>query len=167
VPNLNRVFLMGNLTRDPEIRYTPSGMAVASFGLAVNRKWRDKGSGEMREETTFVDVDVWGRQAELAGQYLAKGRPLFLEGRLKLDSWEDRATGQKRSKLKVVGENFQFLGTRDAGAAGGGGAPARPAGAAGARPARPAAPGKAPAGDAPEPPDGAEENFEASEDIPF
>jgi len=166
MPNLNRVLLMGNLTRDPEIRYTPSGMAVASFGLAVNRRFRDKTSGEMREEVTFVDIDFFGKQAELAGQYLAKGRPLFVEGRLKLDQWEDRATGQKRSKLKVVGDHFQFLGTRDGGAGGAGGAP-RAGGAAPQRPARPAGPAKASGGEAPEAPDGADDNFEVSEDIPF
>ncbi len=166
MPNLNRVLLMGNLTRDPEIRYTPSGMAVASFGLATNRRFRDKTSGELREEVTFVDIDLFGKQAELAGQYLAKGRPLFLEGRLKLDQWEDRATGQKRSKLKVIGERFQFLGTRDGGAGGAGGAP-RAGGAAPQRPARPAGPAKASGGEAPEAPDGADDNFEVSEDIPF
>jgi single-strand DNA-binding protein len=169
MPNLNRVFLMGNLTRDPEIRYTPSGMAVASFGLAVNRKWRDKSSGEMREEVTFVDIDAWGKQAELAGQYLAKGRPLFVEGRLRLDQWDDRATGQKRSRLKVVCDRFEFLGTREGGAGGA----AKPA--AGQKPAaRPGGPakaaGKAPAeasGETPEGAEGSEDSFEASEDIPF
>ena len=173
--NYNRVFLMGNLTRDPEIRYTPSGMAVASFGLAINHRWKDKTSGEMREEVTFVDIDAWGRNAELAGQYLAKGRPLFVEGRLKLDSWEDKNTGQKRSKLKVVCERFQFLGTRGdapgggAGAPGGGGsAPAqRPAGRpAPAKPAPGGAQGGAQGG-GPEAPEGADENFEVGEDIPF
>ena len=165
--NLNKVFLMGNLTRDPELRYTPSGMAVASFGLAVNHRWKDKTSGEMREEVTFVDLDAWGKQAELAGQYLAKGRPLFVEGRLKLDQWEDRETKQKRSKLKVVCERFQFLGTREGGP-GGGGPPPKPAGPGAPKAARPAQPGKAPGpGPAAEPPEAADDSFEVNEDIPF
>jgi single-strand DNA-binding protein len=107
--NFNKVLLMGNLTRDPEVRYTPKGTAIANIGLAVNRVWTSE-SGEKKEEVTFVDVEVWGRQAETMGQYLSKGRPLFIEGRLKLDSWDDKETGQKRSKLKVVCESFQFLG---------------------------------------------------------
>ena len=101
--SFNKVILMGNLTRDPEVRYTPSGTAVTDIGLAVNRYWFDKQANERREETTFVDVTLWGRQAEVAGEYLAKGRPVLIEGRLHLDSWDDRETGQKRSKLKVVG----------------------------------------------------------------
>src|SRR3954468_5262268 len=120
MPNLNKVMLMGNLTRDPEIKYTPKGTAGADIGLAVKRVWASE-SGEKREEVTFVDVELWGRQAELAGEYLKKGRPVYIEGRLKLDTWDDKTTGQKRSKLRVVGENFQFLGSRD-GAPGGGGA---------------------------------------------
>ena len=165
--NYNRVILIGNLTRDPEIRYTPSGMAVATFGLAVGRRWKDKTSGEMREETTFVDIDAWGKQAELAGQYLAKGRPLLVEGRLKLDQWEDRETKQKRSKLKVVCERFQFLGTREGGP-GGGGPPPKPAGPGAPKAARPAQPGKAPGpGPAAEPPEAADDSFEVNEDIPF
>jgi len=107
--NLNKVFLMGNLTRDPEVSYTPKGTAVAKLGLAVNRQWTAE-NGEKKEEVTFVDVEAWGRQAETIGQYLSKGRPIFIEGRLKLDSWEDKETHQKRSKLKVVLEGFQFLG---------------------------------------------------------
>ena len=103
----NKVLLIGNLTRDPEIRYTTGGMAVTDIGLAVNRYWMDKGSNERKEETTFVDVTLWGRQAEIAGEYLAKGRPVLIEGRLQLDQWEDRESGQKRSKLKVVGESMQ------------------------------------------------------------
>jgi len=113
--NFNRVLLMGNLTRDPEVRYTPKGTAIANIGLAVNRVWTTE-SGEKKEEVTFVDVEVWGRQAETMGQYLSKGRPLFIEGRLKLDSWDDKETGQKRSKLKVVCENFQFIGAPKASA---------------------------------------------------
>ncbi|HLX62254.1 MAG TPA: single-stranded DNA-binding protein [Planctomycetota bacterium] len=110
MPNLNRVMLMGNLTRDIELKYTPSGLAVAQLGMAINRKFRDSKTNELREEVTFVDIDVFGKQAEVAHQYLAKGKPLFVEGRLKLDQWDDKTTGQKRSKLKVVCDRFEFLG---------------------------------------------------------
>jgi len=120
MPNLNKVMLMGNLTRDPEIKYTPKGTAVADIGLAVNRVWASE-SGEKREEVTFVDVELWGRQAELAGEYLKKGRPVYIEGRLKLDTWDDKQSGQKRSKMRVVCENMQFLGSREGGPGGGGG----------------------------------------------
>ena len=116
--NYNRVILIGNLTRDPEVRYIPSGMAVAEFGLAVNRPSTDKNTNERKEDVTFVDITLWGREAELAGEYLAKGRPVLIEGRLQMDTWDDKATGQKRSKLKVVGERIQFLGT-NTGAGGG------------------------------------------------
>ena len=112
MPNLNVVHLMGNLTRDPETRVTPKGTAICQFGLAINREWKDE-SGQKREETTFIDCEAWGRQGETIGKYCAKGRPLFVAGRLKTDQWEDKATGQKRSKLKVVVESFQFLGGRD------------------------------------------------------
>src|SRR5215217_7238771 len=98
--SLNKVMLIGNLTRDPEIKYTPKGTAVAEVGLAVNRVWSTE-QGEKREETTFVDVELWGRTAELAGEYLKKGSPVFIEGRLKLDTWEDKQSGQKRSKMRV------------------------------------------------------------------
>jgi single-strand DNA-binding protein len=118
--SFNKVMLLGNLTRDPEVKYTPKGSAVADIGLAVNRTYTTDG-GEKREETTFVDVTMWGRQAEIAGEYLKKGRPLFVEGRLQLDTWDDKQTGQKRSKLRVVCENFQMLGSRDGGGEGGGG----------------------------------------------
>ncbi len=107
--NFNKVLLMGNLTRDPEVRYTPKGTAIATIGLAVNRMWSNE-AGEKKEEVTFVDVDVWGKQAETIGQYMSKGKPIFIEGRLKLDSWDDKESGQKRSKLKVVCESFQFVG---------------------------------------------------------
>jgi single-strand DNA-binding protein len=117
--NLNKVMLIGNLTRDPEVRYTPKGTAVADIGMAINRNY-SLDDGERREETTFVDITFWGRQAEVLGQYMKKGRPLYVEGRLQLDSWDDKNTGQKRSKLKVVGENFQFLGGREGGDGGGG-----------------------------------------------
>lgn len=117
--NLNKVMLIGNVTRDPEIKYTPKGSAVTDLGIAVNRVYTPEG-GEKREETTFVDVTLWGRQAEIAGEYCKKGRSIYIEGRLQLDSWEDKATGQKRSKLRVVGENFQLLGPRPGGGGGGG-----------------------------------------------
>ena len=107
--NYNKVILIGNLTRDPELKYTQSGMAVVEIGLAVNRKYRNRNTNEMVEETTFVDIEGWGKQAEVFHQYMSKGRPVFIEGRLKLDRWETQ-DGQKRSKLRVVMENFQFLG---------------------------------------------------------
>jgi single-strand DNA-binding protein len=120
--SLNKVMLIGNLTRDPEVRYTPKGTAVTDIGLAMNRVFSAADGGEKREETTFVDVTLWGRQAEVAGQYLKKGRPVYIEGRLQLDSWEDKTSGQKRNKLKVVGEHMQLLGgARDGGARDGGG----------------------------------------------
>ena len=106
--NLNKVFLIGNLTRDPELRYTPGGTAVAEFGLAVNRQYRDQ-SGQNQEETTFLDITVWGRQGETCNQYLNKGRSVFVEGRLQYDSWETQ-DGQRRSKIRVVAERVQFLG---------------------------------------------------------
>ncbi len=123
--SFNKVILAGNLTRDPELRYTPKGTAIAKIGLAVNRTWRTE-TGEQKEEVTFVDVDCFGKQAELIGQYLKKGRPILVEGRLKLDQWDDKTTQQKRSRLGVVMENFQFLdsGNRDGGGSGGGDAPA-------------------------------------------
>ncbi len=107
--NFNRVLLIGNLTRDPELRYTPSGSAVVKFGMAVNRKYRNSTTQEMVEETTFIDIEGWGRQAETFNQYMSKGRPVFVEGRLRFDSWESKE-GQKRTKLVVVMENFQFMG---------------------------------------------------------
>ncbi len=120
--SFNKVILMGNLTRDPEVRYTPGGTAVTDIGLAVNRYWTDKGSNERKEETTFIDITLWGRQAEIAGEYLSKGRPVLIEGRLHLDQWDDKETGQKRSRLKVVGETLQLLGGRaDGGGNSGGG----------------------------------------------
>lgn len=109
MPNFNKVMLMGNLTRDPEIRVTPKGTSICQFGLAVNREWKDEG-GQKREEVMFIDVEAWGKTGDVIAKYMFKGRPLFVEGRLKLEQWEDKATGQKRSKLKVVAENFQFVG---------------------------------------------------------
>jgi single-strand DNA-binding protein len=106
--NFNKVILAGNLTRDPELRYTPKGTAIAKFGMAINRTWKNE-TGETKEEVTFVDIDAFGRQAEVIAQYMKKGRPLLVEGRLKLDQWDDKQTGQKRSRLGVVLESFSFL----------------------------------------------------------
>src|SRR5436190_8726403 len=104
--NFNKVILAGNLTRDPELRYTPKGTAIARIGLAINRTWKDE-TGATKEEVTFVDVDAFGRTGEVIAQYLKKGRPILMEGRLRYDSWDDKQTGQKRSKLGVVCESFQ------------------------------------------------------------
>ena len=157
--NLNKVMLIGNLTRDPEIKYTPKGSAVADIGLAINRNYT-LDSGEKREETIFVDVVLWGRLAELAGQYLKKGRSVFIEGRLQLDTWDDKQTGQKRSKMRVVGETMQFLGSPRGDSGGGGEEASAPAPRqSGAAPARP--PAKKPAAD-PDLEPAAEED-----DIPF
>ncbi len=172
MPNLNKVQLMGNITRDPEVRYTPRGTAVTDISLAINRTFSGD-DGERREETTFVDITFWGRQAEVIGEYMKKGRPLYVEGRLQLDTWEDKTTGQQRSRLKVVGENFQFLGSRDEG---GGGGPQRSSQAPpppredygdGSYGARPAAPSSRPAA----PPAAAggyqEGPIDDDDDIPF
>ena len=130
--SFNKVILMGNVTRDPELRYTPKGMAIAKFGLAVNRTWRNE-AGETKEEVTFVDIDAFTKQAETIGQYVKKGRALLVEGRLRLDQWDDKQTGQKRSKLGVVLESFQFVGS----------APGRGEGPGGVEPVRQAAPAAA------------------------
>jgi single-strand DNA-binding protein len=127
--SFNKVILVGNLTRDPELRYTPKGTAIAKFGLAVNRVWTNE-AGEKKEEVTFVDIDVFGRTAENVAQYMRKGSPLLVEGRLRLDQWDDKQTGQKRSKLGVVGETIQFLGSPRAGESGAATAPRAPAAAA-------------------------------------
>ncbi len=148
----NKVILLGNLTRDPELRYTPKGMAIAKLGLAVNRSWKTE-TGETREEVTFIDIDAFGRQAELLGQYVKKGSPLFVEGRLRLDQWDDKQTGQKRSKLGVVLEAFQFLGSANR-TEGAGEPQRRPVPAAQAAP--PAEPSPAPETPAPE-----------EDDVPF
>jgi len=153
--SFNKVILMGNLTRDPELRYTPKGTAIAKVGLAVNRVWTNE-AGEKKEEVTFVDVDIFGRTAENVGQYMRKGRPMLVEGRLKLDQWDDKQTGQKKSKLGVVAETVQFLGS--APGAGEGSAPGAPAAP---RPQRPPAASSAPspeAGDSEPPHD---------DDVPF
>lgn len=165
--NFNKVILMGNLTRDPQLKYLPSNMAVCEFGMAINHRWRDK-EGNQREEVCFVDVSAFGRQGETINQYMAKGRPILIEGRLKYDSWTAQ-DGSKRNKLSVVADAFTFVGPREGGGgAAGGGAPA------GERESRPprqeASPGRA-AG----PPDrGYESNYEpgpargpAGDDIPF
>lgn len=138
--SFNKVILVGNLTRDPELRYTPKGTAVAKIGLAVNRNWTSE-SGEKKEEVTFVDVDIFGRTAENVSQYMRKGRPILIEGRLRLDQWDDKQTGQKRSRLGVVAETVQFLGSP---AEGGTGGPRPP------RPSPPPAPAsEGPGGEAP------------------
>lgn len=113
--SFNRVILLGNLTRDPEVKYTPSGSAVCELGMATNRTWFDKSTNSRKEEVTFVDVTLWGKNAEVAGEYLAKGRQCLIEGRLQLDSWDDKQSGQKRSKLRVVGETLQLLGGQKSG----------------------------------------------------
>lgn len=109
--NLNKILLIGNLTRDPELRHTPKGTAVAELSLAINRVWYDDNK-QKQEDATFVEVTLWGRTAEVAQQYLTKGSPCFIEGRLTLDTWDDKETGKKRSKLKVVGESLQLLGSK-------------------------------------------------------
>ncbi len=150
--NINKVLIAGNLTRDPELRYTPQGTAVAQLGIAVNRTYTSQ-NGERKEEVTFVDVEAWGKTAETMGQYLKKGRPVFIEGRLKLDQWDDKQTGQKRSRLKVVCDQFHFLDSGGGRAGGEGAAPA-------ARPAKPAA-------GAPPPSEPDELSPEQHDDVPF
>ena len=155
--NLNKVMLIGNLTRDPELRVTPKGTAICTFSIAVNRKFKDDSGGE-REEVTYVDIEAWGKSGENISKYCTKGRPLFVEGRLRLDQWEDKTTKEKRSRMKVVLENFQFLG----GGRGEGGAPG---GGEGGEAPRSYAPrsnaGAAPRPAAPAP----QENLD--EDVPF
>jgi single-strand DNA-binding protein len=151
--NYNRVILMGNLTRDPQLRYLPSNTAVCDFGLAINRRYRDR-DGNLKDEVCFVDVSAFGRQAETLNQYVRKGRPLLVEGRLKFDSWTGQ-DGQKRSKLSVVAENFQFVGAREGAGAPAGGAYDQGTGPA-ARSAEP------PPDDGPPPDD-----VPRSDDIPF
>ncbi len=144
--NVNKVILIGNVTRKPEIKYTPKGTAVTELGLAVNRFIPASEGGEKREEATFIDVTLWGRQAEVACEYLDKGRQAYIEGRLQLDSWDDKETGKKRSKLRVVGENLQLLGGREGGGGGSRGGdyddapPARSSSRPSAGPSRPAPP---------------------------
>jgi len=164
--NLNRVLLIGNLTRDPELRVPPKGTAICQFGLAISRTFKDESTGQTREEATFVDIEAWGKQGEVIAKYCTKGRPLFVEGRLRFDQWEDKTTQQKRSKLKVVLENFQFLGGREGGAGGG---TAAPGGgheeAVEHAPERPvASPPRAPGGGRPAP---APQHDINDEDVPF
>ncbi len=142
--NFNKVILAGNLTRDPELRYTPQGTAIAKIGLAINRRYTGQ-DGQTKDETTFVDVDAFGKQAEVIGQYLKKGRPVLIEGRLKLDQWDDKTTGQKRSRLGVILESFQFIDSKAGG-------PESSPPAAPSRPARPAAQPAAPAAESDVPP---------------
>ena len=108
--NLNKVFLIGNLTRDPELRYTPSGTAIASFGIATNREWKSP-DGEQKKEVCFVDINMFGRRAEVINEYFSKGNPIFIEGRLQFQQWETK-DGQKRNALRVVAEDFQFIGSK-------------------------------------------------------
>jgi single-strand DNA-binding protein len=146
--SFNKVILAGNLTRDPELRYTPKGTAVCKFGLAISRNWTNE-AGERKEDVTFVDVDAFGRQAEVVAQYMKKGRPFLVEGRLKLDQWDDKQTGQKRSRLGVVLESFSFI---DSKSGDGGSATSEPS-----RP-KPAAPPAAPTDESGPP---------SEDDVPF
>jgi single-strand DNA-binding protein len=140
--NVNKVILIGNVTRDPEIKYTPKGTAVVELSMAINRVFQSDG-GEKKEETTYVEVTLWSRQAEIAAEYLKKGRPVYIEGRLQLDTWDDKETGKKRSKLRVVGEQMQFLGSREGGGGSRGGdddaPPSRPRPSSGGGASRPPA----------------------------
>jgi single-strand DNA-binding protein len=118
--SLNKVMLIGNLTRDPQLKYLPNQTAICEFGLAVSRKYK-AANGEQREDTAFVDCTLFGKGGEIFNQYMTKGKPVFVEGRLKYDTWDDKNGGGKRSKMSVVVEDFQFLGGRDGGQGGGGG----------------------------------------------
>ena len=165
MPNLNKVMLMGNLTRDPEIKYTPKGTAIANFGIAINRVFTPEG-GEKREEVTFIDLEAWGRTAEVIGEYFKKGKPIFIEGRLKLDSWDDKTTGKKMSKLRVVVESFEFLGSREGGAGGGEGG-GDSGGSSHSAPARSSAPPqRRPPASPPRPPADPDLDVQA-DDVPF
>jgi single-strand DNA-binding protein len=152
--SFNKVIIAGNLTRDPELRYTPKGTAIAQFTLAVNRKWKTE-TGEMKEEVNFIDVDAFGRQAEVIGQYLRKGRPFLVEGRLKQDTWEDKNTKQKQSKIKVVLESFSFIDSANRGEG------------EGSAPAAPRAPRPAAAASAPTPETGGDSEPPQDDDVPF
>ena len=160
MPLLNKVLLMGNLTRDPELRVTPKGTPICQFSLAINRQFKME-SGESREEVIYVDIEAWGKQGETIAKYCTKGRPLYVEGRLRLDQWEDKNTKEKRSRMKVVLEQFQFLGdARGGGGGGSGGGAAEPGIDQTASPERHSPP---PRGGAAKPP--AAENLD--EDVPF
>ena len=130
---INKVILVGNLGRDPEIRSLPSGQPVASFSIATSRKWKDK-EGNRQEETEWHNIVCYGRQAEIAGQFLTKGKQIFVEGRIRTRSWEDRQSGEKKYKTEIICDNFQMLGSRGEGGGGGGGyrQPAAPAAEGGA-----------------------------------
>jgi single-strand DNA-binding protein len=168
MPALNKVLLMGNLTRDPELRVTPKGTPICQFSLAINRQFKME-SGETREEVIYVDVEAWGKQGETIAKYCVKGRPLYVEGRLRLDQWEDKNTKEKRSRMKVVLEQFQFLGDGRGAGGGGGGGGGYSSGSSGG--------GEEPSAPAPSAPDrysppsrgttkpGAQENLD--EDVPF
>lgn len=110
MPSLNKVMIIGNVTRDPELKYTPKGTAVTDLGIAINRNYTNT-AGEKVEEVTYVDIELWGRLAEIAGEYAKKGKPVYIEGRLKIESWEDKETQKKRQRLKVIGEGLQLLGS--------------------------------------------------------
>jgi single-strand DNA-binding protein len=157
--NLNKVMIIGNLTRDPEVKHTPSGKVVAELGFAINRVWYND-QNQKQEDTTFVDVTLWGRLAEIAQQYLTKGSQAYIEGRLQLDSWDDKATGQKRTKMRVLGESLQLLGSKGAGGGAGGGSSSERS-----------QPAVRPAQERSGPPQGASaapaDDFQEDDDIPF
>jgi single-strand DNA-binding protein len=162
--SFNKVILMGNLTRDPEMRVTPGGLSICRFSLAVNRAWKDK-DGQEKEEVSYIDVDSFGKQAEVIAKYLTKGRPVLIEGRLKQDRWEDKNTKEKRTKILVVLESFTFVGSRgETGGDAGDGAPSGANYDDSAPPARPAsrAAGSPPAASRPPPP-----GDQIDEDVPF
>ena len=151
MPNYNKVMLMGRLTRDPEVRFLANGTAVTNIGLAVNRNWRNQ-DGQTQEEVTFVDVTAFGKRGEAVGQYLKKGRPSFIEGQLRMEQWDDKLTGPKRSKLAIIMAAFEFIDARGEGEGGGGNF----SGGGGA----PAAGGAAPAA-------GGGGGFAEDDDVPF
>jgi single-strand DNA-binding protein len=174
--SFNQVILLGNLTRDPQLKYLPSQTPVAEFGIACNRKFKTQ-SGEDKEEVTFVDCSAFGKTGELINQYFTKGKPIFIQGRLKYDSWEDKQGGGKRSKMTVIVENFQFIGGRDGGGGGGGGGGYQQEGGGGGgdyeqRPPQQRGPQRAPQqsrpqnAPPPQQPFGEEEQFK-DDDIPF
>ncbi len=163
--SFNRVFLMGNLTRDVELKYTQANRAVANLGLAVNHRYK-AADGTLKEEVTFVDCEAWGLTAESMSKYLSKGRPVFIEGRLRLDTWQDKNDGSNRSKLKVVVETFTFVDSRPGGAEGGGGGGGGGGYAGGSRPAPQQGARPAPAQAAPANGQGSYEPIQ-EDDIPF
>lgn len=150
MPNLNKALLMGNLTRDPEIRVLPKGTQVCQFAIAINRSFKLE-SGETKEEVTYVDIEAWGKTAETIAKYFTKGKPIYVEGRLKLETWEDKTTKEKKSRMKVVLEQFQFLESKGGGGQQSSAAGAEPSAAPAPRPSRAPAP--------------AQQNLD--EDVPF